>query len=646
MSFIIRSITIYSYAGETRTLTFRTHGLNIITGRAKTGKSSISDILDYCFGRSECYVAEGVIRQHVSWFGVEVQNGDGVLFIARRNPGQSGNTSPDIYIRRGAYDAPPLYPDLHKNTTEEALIRLLTRFAGISENENRPLTGTRGPLQATIRHALWLCFQKQDEIASRERLFHRQGDQFIPQHIKDTIPYFLGAVNEEHFLRQNELDVARAHLRQLESRRVALSRNSTNVLQRLRRFLLDGKRVGVIDQHFDSDDFDVCVQTLGNAIKADIQAPAIHSDSSEQISRLEDELYTLRQQLSNVQSDTRATRLFLGEQNAYTREVVEQRARLSSLHLFTGKAQSIEECPLCESQLEAPTPSVEDINSSLAVLDKQLQTVVAESPHLQQRLDVLNKKKSEIGTAIVDAQRALERAYTEDARAKAQRDQVIERARVVGRISAFLEELAPSEEDSDLDNQIERAKHSVEALEEVVSAEDVGQRIDTFLNLISDKMSYYAKQLELEHGGSRVRLDLKKLTVVADTVTGPIPLNRMGSGENWIGYHVLTHLALHHWFRSRNRPVPGFLVFDQPSQAHYPPEADQEGRLDPLEDDDRRAVHNLFELMHEASEDIGDGFQLIVFDHAHLEVDWFEDAIVEEWRGAKALVPASWIESP
>lgn len=116
----------------------------------------------------------------------------------------------------------------------------------------------------------------------------------------------------------------------------------------------------------------------------------------------------------------------------------------------------------------------------------------------------------------------------------------------------------------------------------------------------------------------------------------------MGSGENWIGYHVLTHLALHWWFRTQNRPVPGFLIFDQPTQAHFPPERDQDGNIDSLGDADRRAVHDLFELMHDAAMEIGDGFQVIVLDHAHLKEEWFEEAIVEEWRKT-ALVPSDWI---
>ncbi len=643
MSFTIKSVSIYSFAGDLRTVQFSRHGLNILTGRAKTGKSSIIDILDYCFGRSECYVAEGIIRRSVSWYAVEIQNHDDVLFIARRNPDPDKTTSPDIFIRRGQYDEAPIYPELQKNTTEEALIRLLTRFAGIIENEHRPLTGTRGPLQATIRHAIFLCFQKQDEIASRDRLFHRQGDQFIPQAIKDTLPYFLGAVDEDHFLRQNELDDARQELRKLEAQKEALKRNSEESNQRIRRFILDAKRVGIIDQSFETQDNALALAELQKAASTEIDSPTILSDSADIIVRLQNELDTLHHQFGDVQNDIRATRHFLTEQTSFSKEASEQRARLSSIGLFKGQTENDKICPVCDSQLAVPTASAAALQSSLENIDGQLSAVAAESPHLQQRLDELNKSGADIRAAIVATQRNLERAYRDDERARAQRDQVIERARVSGRIGAFLDQTSAADEHEDIDRLIDSAKRKVEALEARVSTDDIGQRIDTFLNLIADYMTEYAKDLELEHADGRIRLDLKKLTVVADTFTGPIPLNRIGSGENWIGYHVVTHLALHRWFRDQGRPVPGILVFDQPTQAHYPPETDQDGRVDSLQDADRRAVQRLFELMRDASDDIGEHFQVLVLDHAHLDEDWFEASIIEEWRGDKALVPKSWI---
>ena len=583
-----------------------------------------------------------MIRQHVSWFGVEIENQDDILFIGRRNPAANKNTSPDICIRRGRHDGPPNYPDLQKNTTREALIRLLTRFAGIAENENRPLMGTRGPLQATIRHALFLCFQKQDEIASRDRLFHRQGDQFIPQAIKDTIPYFLGAVDEDHFLRQNELDDAKLKLHELEVRKHALERATENSLQQIRRFVLDAHRVGLIDTGFESTDVELLLQELKRVVSIDYRSPTITSGAGNLIVHLENELQTLRQQLGEVQDYIQATRHFIREQTTFSREVNEQKARLVSLELYKAGSDTDDICPLCETHLETPTPSTSDLTAALKHLDKQLEAVGAESPHLQKRLDVFGKKHREIQEALVTTQRRLERAYSDDERARLQRDQVIERARVVGRISTFLDQTTASEENDEFDMLIAESRQRVEALAEHVNSDDVEERVYTFLNLIADNMTRHAAGLDLEHAEGRIRLDLKNLSVVAETVTGPIPLNRIGSGENWIGYHVVALLALHRWFRDQNRPVPGILIFDQPSQAHYPPEADQSGNINALRDADRRAVRNLFKLMHSANQEVGERFQLIVLDHAHLDDDWFETAIVEEWRGEEALVPFEW----
>ena len=56
MSFNIRSVCLYRATGERRTVRFNPSGLSILTGKAKTGKSAIIDVIDYCLGRANCYV--------------------------------------------------------------------------------------------------------------------------------------------------------------------------------------------------------------------------------------------------------------------------------------------------------------------------------------------------------------------------------------------------------------------------------------------------------------------------------------------------------------------------------------------------------------------------------------------------------------
>ena len=110
-------------------------------------------------------------------------------------------------------------------------------------------------------------------------------------------------------------------------------------------------------------------------------------------------------------------------------------------------------------------------------------------------------------------------------------------------------------------------------------------------------MTRWADELELEHTGN-VRLDLKRLTVVADTEEGPVPLFRIGSAANWIGYHLVAHLALHRHFVRNDRPVPRFLMLDQPTQAYYPPEVSRTSGV-PETDADALAVEAMFRLLYD-----------------------------------------------
>lgn len=144
--------------------------------------------------------------------------------------------------------------------------------------------------------------------------------------------------------------------------------------------------------------------------------------------------------------------------------------------------------------------------------------------------------------------------------------------------------------------------------------------------------------LELEHSSGQTRLDTRNLTVISDTESGPIKLEDMGSGDNWVGCHVAVHIALHRWFRLKDRPVPAFLILDQPSKAHYPPERDI---TTDATDDDRTAVRRLFQFLLKEAE-MDQPFQVIVVDHADEAESWFQNCVVERWRDGVKLVPDNW----
>ena len=74
------------------------------------------------------------------------------------------------------------------------------------------------PLQANIRHARFLLYQPQSRIADRNLMFYRQEEPFVPQSIRDTLPYFFGASGDDQYERMQQLRRARRELRLLERR--------------------------------------------------------------------------------------------------------------------------------------------------------------------------------------------------------------------------------------------------------------------------------------------------------------------------------------------------------------------------------------------------------------------------------------------
>ena len=646
MSLQIAKLIIYSREGEIRELPLRTGALNILTGASKTGKSAIIDIIDYCTGRSECNVADGVIRKHVGWYALLFQLNDGQIFVARRNPAIGERTSPDVYLARGSAVGTPSAETLVKNTTVAALEKFLGAAIGISENEHRPDLATRDPLEANFRHALLLSFQDQNDIDSKQRLFHRQGEDFVGTAIKDTLPYFLGAIDEDRLLKQAQLDQARRHLRQLERQLRGAETLDSSTYPRAQALLDEAKQVGLIDERMAASGYEAIIGVLRRiAVDTSLRDEIVLGDGEDILSGLRAERQGLRTELEQVNAEIRSTRTFTTETSGYEREAKEQRARLSAIGLIKGGEQDAAHCPLCESQLAAPTPTVVQIERSLHELAEQLEAVEAENPRLQFRLAALLREETAIEERLRENQHRIAARIRENEIMRVQQDNFILQARTTGKISQYVETASSADSASTLRSSVDVARSRVAVLEQELDPDAIREKLNAFLNIIGRYMSDYSERLELEHRGSNLRLDIRNLTVVADTLDGAVPLFRMGSGENWVGYHVLAHLALHKWFRQKKRPVPGFLIFDQPSQAHYPPERDAEGSLDVLADEDQTAVLQLFKLIADAAAELAPDLQIIVMDHADLKRDWFEDAVTARWRKGEKLIPSSWISS-
>lgn len=644
MSLQIRAIGIYSNEGELRNVRFNLGALNIVTGAAKTGKSALLDIVDYCWGRSECTVAEGEIRRGVSWFAVLFdRSGEGFL-IARKNPGPAGKASDEIYFERGIEDFPSSPAAFIKNVTADGLRTHLTALLGIAENLHVPEPGaTRQPLEASASQAIFFCLQAQDEIANRRLLFHRQGEQGISQAIKDVLPYFVGAMGEDHYLKQKRYADARLRLRRLEREHADARALADEASGTARNLLQEAKRIGLIALDATPDSAEALRAILTEASAPRPLTYARIDDPAADLTDLEERRRQLRAELQELGDEIGEFNRLAREASDFESEAREQQARLASIGLVPTDHAKYEICPLCESQLPIPVPAVEDIRRSLAGLDQQLRSVRRDNPRLQARIAELEARRTEQENEMKAVQRDITTRIAENERLRIEQDQFTEQARVAGRIGYYLENVKTLGSGEGLRLQIARLRAEVTELEAALDQEAMEERLATALSLVGRDITSYATQLQLEHGDNPLRLDRKNLTIVADTVDGPLALSQIGSGENWVGYHVAAHLALHKLFRAKQRPIPAFLMLDQPSQAHYPPDRDI-GQISGVEDEDQAAVARLFQLLSKYCQEQSPLMQIIVTDHVELLQEWFRDAIVQRWRDGIKLVPVTWLQ--
>ena len=230
--------------------------LNVITGDSRTGKSSLINIVRFLLGSGSPNVPFGPIQQTVAWYALHAHVGDTRFFIARAAP-PGDRESNEAMLVVGEVATPSL-DQLAHNTSRGALRDYLGGLLGLEDNRNVPDPGqTRRALSASFVHSLVYCFQGQGEIANPEILFHRQNREWMPQTIRDTLPYFLGAQGAEDLRRRQELVERRRDLRRLTQRlRVAESERSAGI-DRAGALLAESVDVGLLADRPELESLDV-----------------------------------------------------------------------------------------------------------------------------------------------------------------------------------------------------------------------------------------------------------------------------------------------------------------------------------------------------------------------------------------------------
>ena len=263
----------------------------------------------------------------------------------------------------------------------------------------------------------------------------------------------------------------------------------------------------------------------------------------------------------------------------------------------------------------------------------------------------LEDQAAQIRLQLAENRQALESLQRQRNQVAEYREFLGRAAHVRGRISIYLESTPTSASGvDDLAVKEQALSGQIADLEGELSQSAVEERLESIVSVVSSHITETGRALELEHSENPLRFNARKLSLVADTPTGFIPMPKMGGGANWVGYHLVVLFALHRQFVEANRPVPRFLFLDQPSQVYFPADKDTAGRLEVSKDgqhvdEDRIAVLRMFEFIRDQVVARNGALQVVVVEHADPAVEWYNDAVVERWRGGVKLIPREWIEA-
>lgn len=638
----IRELVLYGYNGKVRHLPFLLGQVNIITGRSKSGKSVVGDIIDYCLGGDSCNIADGVVRDNVSWYGLLLQFDSERVFVGRKNPDKGQQSTSFCYIEVGEEIEAPKELNFSSNTNVAGIEQALTSRLGISENLNIPDEGqSRLPLAANIRHALYYCFQGQDEIAAKNFLFHHQSDDFITQAIKDTLPYFLGAISEKALALENERGLLKRKMviekRKLEENRYLMGGGCERALS----LIGEARQVGLIDSmiQIDYQDYHAMYTVLHEAMNwSPNKVPS--NSAMDRLTYLQNERQKIQEDCDEIGISIENAKKIIGEKAGYYGEAQHQKIRLESIGLFEQLDFNPGKCPLCSGMLEQELPSVEMIKMSIANLDKSIANVTREQPKLRSFISDLEQEREKKQEMLRAFELEIDGLYSQEDDRKRIQDLNARRAKVVGRISLWVESVQTDTQSEKQEQAIKKMEERLNEIDAILDKESVEERKQSILSRIQGDMTDWAKELQLEHCDNPYRLDLNKVTVIVDKPERPVPLKQLGSGSNWVGVHLIAYFALQHFFINAKRPVPRFLFLDQPSQVYFPSELDEK-KIDWNE------VNKMYQFIIKRTEEAAGKLQVIIVDHAEPNGngDLYNKYICENWWPIdKNLVPNNWYE--
>jgi hypothetical protein len=650
MYFQIIQLILWSKAGHRpRVLNFEPGMVNVISGASKTGKSAVIPIIDYCLAAGKCSIPVGTIRDACSWFGIVIETIEGRKLLARREPGEARQTGDMFFLEGESIEVPTEIPQ--KNTNADFVKRKLDELAGLSQLGLNPDSESGFQSRVSFRDLVAFTFQPQYIVANPMVLYFNADTTEHREKLKAIFPYVLGALTSEMLAARWEIDRLQRELRRKESA-LAASKTAVRVWQtETQAWVRNAIEFGLLPVNTPiPTEWVEIVDLLRRAAGVNTRAafatlesiePTLEQLQSLRVQEGEAAAYLSekRQRLNDIQR-------LLNSSQTYGSAIRIQRDRLNIAEWLRARVSEADD-PLVILG-DGGRDKLDSLAQALTGIEIQLRT----QPSLS---DAFDRERLRLRGEVEEAAASLTAVRQEivllEQRSEQVRDATFRQdhiERFIGRLEQALQSFDRSEEGSELGEEVARLQARLEALRAIYSETQVRRKTQNALRQVENIAATIIPMLDAEWPSAPIQLVIEDLTIKVIHTEREDFLWEIGSGANWLAYHVAVTLALQRFFiEVPHHHVPGLLIYDQPSQVYFPRGFNVEGevRSGRTRDEDIAAVRAVFETIGREVVRAKGQLQAIILDHAGTDV-WGEiDGVTpaEEWRDDHKLVPLEWL---
>jgi len=624
MLFKIKEIGLFQ--SEKKDIVEFKQNINLISGQSNTGKSSIGEIIDYCFG-SSTKIPGAKISNEPDIFCISLTLNDNHLLIARnRFLGNEYEGKKYIFLKTIKQELS--LKDISLNFFKENELNYFTCMDFLQLEITKyfpkfpPKTRLNGRemVRPTVRYMTSFMFQVQDTIKAKSHLFYQMNNGGKSRGIKRDFELFLGLIDFKLYDKINRKNELIKELKKLENRRKFYEDEIKKEYFNLKSIYY--RLFSHLNKRIDVDELDeIYLCNIENLESLDLKYN-VDSNIGKDIEKLNQKV--------NIQS-RKVESLKIEYSNIDT----------ASLKLTADKKSYENHCPMCNTT----------IDNKFKIFEVAKKKILEEKDFLNHcNVDLLREKEKEIKNILNKEKDILKDMISNLNKLKkdSKEIQTFEKKKELlfelkGSIKQSVQQIKKYQNGLLNDEQIKKLEDELEKLEKELSKINIKKKTQEVEYIIGKYSTDILNTLEFDkkdYGEPNLKFDIKDVSAYQQKDDSNIyNLSDIGSAENHLSFHLSVFLGLHKFILEHEQSIlPSFIFLDQPSQVYFPTAEDfQTGN------GDIKKVEDMYKSIIKFIEDTNktsllSNIQIIIVDHFYSEDEWYQKYLVEpRWEKDKGL---------